>query len=110
MLGTLGGIDSSFIVFGLSNIKNYDHLDLENLMHLDVHFPDPYYFNSNDLNDKILLNNFEEKFMAIPSRFSVVAYNIMMNFIDLQLHMKVQKILITKNCSALRSALIKTGL
>jgi len=80
MLGTLGGIDSSFIVFGLSNIKNYDHLDLENLMHLDVHFPDPYYFNSNDLNDKILLNNFEEKFMAIPSRFSVVAYNIMMNF------------------------------
>ena len=80
MLGALGGIDSSFIVFGLSNIKNYDHLDLENLMHLDVHFPDPYYFNSNDLKDKILLNNFEEKFMAIPSRFSVVAYNIMMSF------------------------------
>jgi DNA-binding transcriptional regulator/RsmH inhibitor MraZ len=80
MLGTLGGIDSSFIVFGLSNIKNYDHLDLENLMHLDVHFPDPYYFNSNNSKDKVLLNNFEEKFMAIPSRFSVVAYNIMMNF------------------------------
>ena len=80
MLGTLGGIDSSFTVFGLSNIKNYDHLDLENLMHLDVHFPDPYYFNSNDLKDKILLNNFEEKFMAIPSRFSIVAYNIMMSF------------------------------
>jgi DNA-binding transcriptional regulator/RsmH inhibitor MraZ len=80
MLGTLGGIDSSFTVFGLSNIKNYDHLDLENLMHLDVHFPDPYYFNSNDLKDKILLNSFEEKFMAIPSRFSVVAYKIMMSF------------------------------
>ena len=80
MLGALGGIDSSFIVFGLSNIKNYDHLDLENLMHLDVHFPDPYYFNSNILKDKILLNSFEEKFMAIPSRFSVVAYNIMMSF------------------------------
>ena len=49
-------------------------------MHLDVHFPDPYYFNSNNSKDKVLLNNFEEKFMAIPSRFSVVAYNIMMNF------------------------------
>ena len=80
MLGTLGGIDSVFTVFGLSNIKNYDHLDIENLMHLDVHFPDPYYFNQHIKKDSIFLYGFEEKFLLTPSRFSFVAYNIMMHF------------------------------
>ena len=80
MLGTLGGIDSVFTVFGLSNIKNYDHLDIENLMHLDVHFPDPYYFNQHIKKDSIFLYGFEEKFFLTPSRFSFVAYNIMMHF------------------------------
>ena len=80
MLGTLGGIDSVFTVFGLSNIKNYDHLDIENLMHLDVHFPDPYYFNQYIKKDSIFLYGFEEKFLLTPSRFSFVAYNIMMHF------------------------------
>ena len=80
MLGTLGGIDSSFTVFGLSNLKNYDHLDIENMMHLDVHFPDPYYFNQHTKRDSLFLYNFEEKFLSSPSRFSKIAYNIMINF------------------------------
>ena len=80
MLGTLGGIDSSFTVFGLSNIKNYDHLDIENLMHLDVHFPDPYYFNQLTKRDSLFLNKFEDKYLASPTRFSYVAYSIMMHF------------------------------
>jgi len=80
MLASLGGIDSSFIVFGLSNIKNYDHLDVENLMQLDVHFPDPYYFNKHSIKDSLFLYNFEEKFLSSPNRFSLVAYNIMMHF------------------------------
>ena len=80
MLGTLGGIDSVFIVFGLSNIKNYDHLDIENLMHLDTHFPDPYYFNPNSKRDSLFLYGFEEKFQSTPSRFSYVGYNTIMHF------------------------------
>ena len=80
MLGTLGGIDSSFTVFGLSNIKNYDHLDIENLMHLDVHFPDPYYFNQLTKRDSLFLNKFEDKYLASPTRFSYVAYSIMMHY------------------------------
>ena len=80
MLGTLGGIDSSFTVFGLSNLKNYDHLDIENMMHLDVHFPDPYYFNQHTKRDSLFLYNFEEKFLSSPSRFSKIAYDIMINF------------------------------
>ena len=80
MLGTLGGIDSVFTVFGLSNIKNYDHLDIENLMHLDTHFPDPYYFNPNSKRDSLFLYGFEEKFQSTPSRFSYVGYNIIMHF------------------------------
>ena len=80
MLGTLGGIDSVFKVFGLSNIKNYDHLDIENLMHLDTHFPDPYYFNPNSKRDSLFLYGFEEKFQSTPSRFSYVGYNTIMHF------------------------------
>ena len=80
MLGTLGGIDSVFTVFGLSNIKNYDHLDIENLMHLDTHFPDPYYFNPNSKRDSLFLYGFEEKFQSTPSRFSYVGYNTIMHF------------------------------
>ena len=80
MLSSLGGIDSSFVVFGLSNIKNYDHLDVDNLMHLDVHFPDPYYFNKHTIRDSLFLYNFEDKFLSSPNRFSLVAYNIMMHF------------------------------
>ena len=80
MLGTLGGIDSVFTVFGLSNIKNYDHLDIENLMHLDTHFPDPYYFNPNTKRDSLFLYGFEEKFQSTPSRFSYVGYNTIMHF------------------------------
>ena len=80
MLGTLGGIDSVFTVFGLSNIKNYDHLDIENLMHLDTHFPDPYYFNPNSKRDSLFLYDFEEKFQSTPSRFSYVGYNTIMHF------------------------------
>ena len=80
MLGTLGGIDSVFTVFGLSNIKNYDHLDIENLMHLDTHFPDPYYFNPNSKRDSLFLYDFEEKFKSTPSRFSYVGYNTIMHF------------------------------
>ena len=80
MLATLGGIDSSFTVFGLSNIKNYDHLDIENLMHLDVHFPDPYYFNQLTKRDSLFLNKFEDKYLASPTRFSYVAYSIMMHY------------------------------
>ena len=64
----------------LSNIKNYDHLDVENLMQLDVHFPDPYYFNKHSIKDSLFLYNFEEKFLSSPNRFSLVAYNIMMHF------------------------------
>jgi|TARA_B110000914_G_C15513332_1_gene471995 hypothetical protein len=80
MLSSLGGIDSSFVVFGLSNLKNYDHLDIDNLMHLDVHFPDPYYFNKHTVRDSLFLYNFEDKFLSSPNRFSLIAYNIMMHF------------------------------
>jgi len=80
MLSSLGGIDSSFVVFGLSNLKNYDHLDVDNLMHLDVHFPDPYYFNKHTFRDSLFLYNFEDKFLSSPNRFSLIAYNIMMHF------------------------------
>ena len=80
MLSTLGGIDSNFTVYGLSNIKTYEHLDYENLMYLNVHFPDPYFFNLSSKRDSTFLYDFEQKFVARPSRFAFTAYNILMNF------------------------------
>ena len=48
VLGSLGSIDSSFTIFGLSNWKDFDNLDINNLMKLNVHFFDPFYFNNKD--------------------------------------------------------------
>ena len=47
VLGSLGSIDSSFTIYGLSNWKDFDNLDINNLMKLNVHFFDPFYFNNN---------------------------------------------------------------
>jgi hypothetical protein len=91
MLATLGGIDSSFVVFGLSNLKNYDHLDIENIMHLDVHFPDPYNLNKHKKRDSIFLYEYENKFLSSPSRFSLVAYNIMMHFCNKNMLYNLEK-------------------
>ena len=86
ILGSIGGMDSTSLVFGLSDWKKYDNLDINNLMFLDVLFPDPHYYSNSSkhdisfinlflINEGILLNTFQ---IVFPSQltFNYYRYNI----------------------------------
>ena len=60
ILSTLGSIDSTFVVFGLNNWKIFDNLDIENLMELNTHISDPFYFNEQNIFEQRFMYLFEE--------------------------------------------------
>ena len=80
ILGAVGGMDSTFFVFGLYDWKKYDNLDIHNLMFLDVKFPDPYNFNKYSNHDISFLSLFEKKYNTNIAKYSHCAYNTIMHF------------------------------
>ena len=80
ILGSIGGMDSTSLVFGLSDWKKYDNLDIHNLMFLDVLFPDPHYYSSSSKHDISFINLFEKKYNTNQAKYSHIAYNIIMHF------------------------------
>ena len=80
ILGSIGGMDSTSLVFGLSDWKKYDNLDIHNLMFLDVLFPDPHYFSNSSKHDISFINLFEKKYNTNQAKYSHIAYNIIMHF------------------------------
>ena len=80
LLASIGGVDSTSLVFGLYDWKTYDNLDPDNLMFLDVKFPNAYginYFSSHDIS---FLRLFEDKYKTNNDKYSYIAYNILMHF------------------------------
>ena len=61
ILGSIGGMDSTSLVFGLYDWKKYDNLDIHNLMFLDVKFPNPYSFNKFSKHDISFVKLFEKR-------------------------------------------------
>ena len=80
LLGSIGGIDSTSLVFGLYDWKKYDNLDIHNLMFLDVKFPDAYNFSAASDHDISFLNLFERKYNTNQGKYTHIAYNIIMHF------------------------------
>ena len=80
ILGSIGGMDSTSLVFGLSDWKKYDNLDIHNLMFLDVLFPDPFYQSTKSKHDITFINLFEKKYNTNQAKYSHIAYNIIMHF------------------------------
>ena len=80
VLGSIGGMDSTSLVFGLSDWKKYDNLDIHNLMFLDVLFPDPHYYSNSSKHDISFINLFEKKYNTNQAKYSHIAYNIIMHF------------------------------
>ena len=80
ILGAIGGLDSTSFVFGLYDWKKYDNLDIHNLMFLDVSFPDPYCQSSISKHDIAFINLFEKKYNTNQTKYSHIAYNIIMHF------------------------------
>jgi len=80
LLGSIGGMDSTSLVFGLYDWKKYDNLDVDNLMFLDVKFPDAYSFNNASDHDISFLRLFEQKYNTNQTKHTYIAYNSMMHF------------------------------
>ena len=80
ILGSIGGMDSTSLVFGLYDWKKYDNLDIHNLMFLDVKFPNPYSFNKFSKHDISFVKLFEKKYNTNQGKYTHIAYNTLMNF------------------------------
>jgi len=80
MLGAIGGMDSTSLVFGLYDWKKYDNLDIHNLMFLDVKFPDAYSFSNANNHDASFLKLFEQKYNTNQAKYTHIGYNIIMHF------------------------------
>lgn len=80
LLGSIGIMDSTSIVFGLDAWKRYDNLDVENLMELDVHLPVSNAFSYNNRHDISFLKLFESKYNTNQTKYTHIAYNIIMHF------------------------------
>ncbi|MBG65434.1 MAG: hypothetical protein CMP73_02105 [Flavobacteriales bacterium] len=81
MLASIGGMDSTSIVFGLSKWKNYQNLDVDDMMEIDVHFPVYNIFDKYNLDDQVFLNLFEKKYNTNPGKYTHIAYKIIMHFL-----------------------------
>ena len=89
LLGSIGIMDSTSIVFGLDAWKRYDNLDIENLMELDVHLPVSNAFSYKNKHDKAFLKLFESKYNTNQAKYSHIAYNIIMHFYIMNTKIKI---------------------
>ena len=80
ILGSIGGLDSTSLVFGLYDWKRYDNLDIHNLMFLDVKFPNPYSLSYTNKHDTYFVKLFEKKFNTNQAKYTYIAYNTLMHF------------------------------
>ena len=81
VLGSLGSIDSSFTIYGLSNWKDFDNLDINNLMKLNVHFFDPFYFNNNSGFFLDFQKKYEKEYNMTVDKYSSLSYQIIFHFL-----------------------------
>ena len=80
ILGSIGGMDSTSVVFGSYDWKKYDNLDIHNLMFLNVKFPNPYSFNKFSKHDIYFVKLFEKKYNTNQGKYTHIAYNTLMHF------------------------------
>ena len=82
LLASMGGIDSTFIVYGLDSWKMYDNLDIYNLMELSVHLPVSNMLNRDSKIDIDFLRLFEKEYNTNIGKYTHVGYNIIMHFLS----------------------------
>lgn len=80
MIPILGTIDTSMTVFGLHNWASYENLDVTTLMKLNVHFPNPYFFDNTQKENERFNMLFARRFHALPSRYAKIAFQQCMHF------------------------------
>ncbi len=80
VIPVLGTIDTNMTVFGLHNWQSYENLDISTLMKLNVHFPDPYFFDYQKKENQRFGALFAQKFNALPNKYAQIAFQQCMYF------------------------------
>ena len=80
MLGSIGSIDSTSIVFSLESIISYDNLDIRNLMELNVHIPNSKTIDYTNDYDLSFISLFENEYNTNYRKYSKQGYDIIMHF------------------------------
>ena len=80
LIPVLGTIDTAMTVFGLNNWESFENLDIETLMKLNVHFPNPYFFDYESKENQRFVHLFSQKFHALPNRYAQIAFTECMYF------------------------------
>ncbi len=93
LLSSIGGMDLTSIVFGLYDWKTYNNLDIHNLMSLDVKFPNAYSLSTISDHNNSFLRLFEQKYNTNHTKYTYIAYNIMMHFCSKFSYFKFQNII-----------------
>ncbi len=80
LMGSIGSIDSTSVIFGLSAWKKYDNLDINNLMFLNTHLPNPNILESNQ-HDSLFIKLFINKYgnTNFP-KYTYIGYNTIFHF------------------------------
>ena len=74
VIPVLGTIDTNMTVFGLHNWQSYENLDISTLMKLNVHFPDPYFFDYQQKENQRFNAIFAQNFNALPNKYAQIAF------------------------------------
>jgi len=78
IISSLGTIDTNMIVFGLDKWHSFENMDIETLMRLNVHFPNPYFFSYDD--NKRFISLFKQKYFVLPDKYAQIAFKQAMYF------------------------------
>ena len=93
VLGSLGSIDSSFTIFGLSNWKDFDNLDISNLMKLNVHFL-IHFILIITLFFFLIFKKYEKEYNMTIDKYSALSYQIIFHFLQILINLILKDIVL----------------
>ena len=80
LLSYCSTIDSDVLFVGSYKWKEFNDINIDNLMKLNVHIPVHNYFDRLSISNKKLLNDFENKFYHQMDQFSILSFHSILHF------------------------------
>ena len=80
LLSYCSTIDSDVLFVGSYKWKEFNDINIDNLMKLNVHIPVHNYFDRLSISNKKLLNDFENKFFHQMDQFSILSFHSILHF------------------------------
>lgn len=91
LLSYCSTIDSDVLFVGSYKWKEFNDINIDNLMKLNVHIPVHNYFDRLSISNKKLLNDFENKFYHQMDQFSILSFHSILHFCSEQKQFKFKR-------------------